>query len=93
MRDLSAAHAEAFLEMMSAERGAAKNTLAAYEKDLDELSAFLGTRGATLGSAANITLMSYAGTCHIGVTTDVAAVADPDELVRCLRAGFDEVGG
>ncbi|MCB0963670.1 MAG: DUF1298 domain-containing protein, partial [Acidimicrobiales bacterium] len=49
--------------------------------------------GATLGSAANITLMSYAGTCHIGVTTDVAAVADPDELVRCLRAGFDEVGG
>ena len=49
MRDLSAAHAEAFLEMMSAERGAAKNTLAAYEKDLDELSAFLGTRGATLG--------------------------------------------
>ncbi|MCB1444225.1 MAG: site-specific tyrosine recombinase XerD [Rhizobiaceae bacterium] len=61
MRDLSAAHAEAFLEMMSAERGAAKNTLAAYEKDLDELSAFLGTRGATLGSAGTADLQAFLG--------------------------------
>ena len=49
--------------------------------------------GATLGSAANITLMSYAGTCHLGINTDTAAVRDPAELVRCLRAGFDEVAG
>ena len=47
--------------------------------------------GATLGSAANITLMSHAGTCHVAVNTDVAAVDDPAELLRCLRAGFDEV--
>lgn len=59
MRDLSAAHAEAFLEMMSAERGAAKNTLISYEKDLDELSAFLKTRNVTLGTAAALDLQAF----------------------------------
>ncbi len=47
--------------------------------------------GPTGGSAVNITLMSYAGTCHIGVNADTAAVADMDTFVACLRAGFDEV--
>jgi diacylglycerol O-acyltransferase len=47
--------------------------------------------GPTIGSSTNVTLMSYRGTCHIGITTDVGAVPDPDELLRCLRAGFDEV--
>jgi integrase/recombinase XerD len=41
MRDLSAAHVEAFLEMMSAERGAAENTLEAYRRDLDDASSVL----------------------------------------------------
>jgi len=61
MRDLSAAHAEAFLEMMSAERGAARNTLLSYEKDLDELSAFLKTRSSTLGAAATGDLQAFLG--------------------------------
>jgi WS/DGAT/MGAT family acyltransferase len=47
--------------------------------------------GPTLGSAANITLMSYRGTCNIGINTDAGAVADPDVLLACLREGFDEV--
>ncbi len=47
--------------------------------------------GPTLGSACNITLMSYAGTCFVGVNTDTAAVPDPDLLVTCLRDGFAEV--
>ena len=34
----SAARIEAFLEMMSAERGASENTLAAYRRDLDDAS-------------------------------------------------------
>ena len=59
MRDLSAAHAEAFLEMMSAERGAAKNTLISYEKDLDELAAFLRTRNVSLASAASADLQAF----------------------------------
>ncbi len=47
--------------------------------------------GATLGSAANVTLMSYDGTCHIGVSTDSGAVTDPDVFRDSLREGFDEV--
>ncbi|MFJ5488817.1 site-specific integrase [Hansschlegelia beijingensis] len=38
-------HVEAFLEMASAERGAALNTLQAYRRDLDDYVAFLATRG------------------------------------------------
>lgn len=36
---------EAFLEMMAVERGAAKNTLAAYGRDLADAQAFLAERG------------------------------------------------
>lgn len=47
--------------------------------------------GPTAGSAVNVTLMSYDGTCCIGVNSDSAAVPDPDLLARCLRDGFAEV--
>lgn len=36
---------DAFLEMMSAERGAARHTLDAYRRDLADFAAFLGRRG------------------------------------------------
>jgi len=51
MRDLSAANAEAFLEMMSAERGAADNTLEAYRRDLDDASGVLKSFGTSLAKA------------------------------------------
>ncbi len=51
MRDLSAAHAEAFLEMMSAERGAAGNTLEAYGRDLEDTARALVARGSSLDAA------------------------------------------
>ena len=44
---MRAARLEAFLEMMSAERGASENTLAAYRRDLEDADAFLGGRLAT----------------------------------------------
>src|SRR5690606_41330523 len=47
--------------------------------------------GPTLGSAANITLMSYEDRCHIGVNTDRGAVPDPGLFRACLEEGFDEV--
>lgn len=59
--DMSAAHAEAFLEMMSAERGAAKNTLTSYEKDLDELRSFLLARGVSMTSASSADLQAFLG--------------------------------
>jgi hypothetical protein len=54
------------------------------------VEAFYGL-GPTIGAAANITLMSYRGTAHIGVTTDSGAIPDPDAFLACLRDGFDEV--
>ena len=59
MRDLSAAHAEAFLEMMSAERGAANNTLESYQRDLDDLHLFLKGRKVALIAATPGDLTAY----------------------------------
>ena len=48
---------EAFLEMMSAERGAAVNTLASYRRDLDDAAEAIGD----LGNAATADLRTYLG--------------------------------
>ena len=45
----------------------------------------------TIGSAINVTLISYAGTCCIGVNVDAAAVADVPLMMECLAEGFQEV--
>ena len=45
----------------------------------------------TIGAAANIGLLSYRDRCHVGVSSDPAAIADPGVFVECLAAGFDEV--
>ena len=47
--------------------------------------------GPTIGASANFTLMSYAGTCNVGVTADLGAVADPEAFIACLIEGFEEV--
>lgn len=58
-RDLSRARIEAFLEMMSAERGAAANTLSSYERDLDDLHGFLGGQQVRLDAATPADLRAY----------------------------------
>jgi integrase/recombinase XerD len=50
---------EAFLEMMSAERGAAQNTIEAYRRDLEDYSAFLSTRGARAMTASRAEVVAY----------------------------------
>ncbi len=47
----------------------------------------------TIGAALNATLISYDGTCCVGVNIDTDAVDDPETMLRCLRQGFDEVLG
>ncbi|BDT87303.1 wax ester/triacylglycerol synthase domain-containing protein [Nocardia cyriacigeorgica] len=47
----------------------------------------------TLGTALNVTMTSYAGTCFIGVNIDTAAVPDVSALTECLVSGFDAVLG
>ncbi|PZM09507.1 site-specific tyrosine recombinase XerD [Rhizobium tubonense] len=59
MRDLGRAHMEAFLEMMSAERGAAVNTLQSYERDLDDLHGFLSERSVRMTEAVSSDLGAY----------------------------------
>ncbi len=59
MTDMSAAYVEAFLEMMSAERGAAANTLQSYERDLEDARSFLRSRGTGLTDASTDDLRSY----------------------------------
>ncbi len=51
--------AEAFLEMMAAERGAAPNTLRAYERDLADVSQFLAARGRDPASATAEDVEAY----------------------------------
>ncbi len=51
--------AEAFLEMMAAERGASPNTLRAYERDLADVSQFLAARGRDPASATAEDVEAY----------------------------------
>ncbi|HHY50777.1 MAG TPA: site-specific integrase, partial [Alphaproteobacteria bacterium] len=57
---MSEAHLlEAFLEMLSAERGAAPNTLAAYRRDLCDYLGFLAARGAQPTTASREHVVAY----------------------------------
>ena len=47
--------------------------------------------GPRVGAAANVTMMSYAGTCYVGINTDPAAVTDTDGLVADLQAALAEL--
>jgi integrase/recombinase XerD len=61
MRDPSALQVESFLEMMSAERGAATNTLQSYERDLEDARSFLNGRSVRLTEAMPDDLRAYLG--------------------------------
>jgi integrase/recombinase XerD len=50
---------DAFMEMMSAERGAAANTIAAYRRDLSDYGAFLSTRGSRFTAAARELVVAW----------------------------------
>lgn len=55
--------------------------------EIEQLYAF----GPLSGTATNVTLLSHAGTCCVGVNVDIAAVPDPEVLRTHLRGGFAEV--
>ena len=52
---------ELFLDMLAAERGAGANTLAAYTRDLLDLSAFLKWNGGAIATAQTDDLRAYLG--------------------------------
>ena len=47
--------------------------------------------GPRVGSALNVTLLSYQNDAGIGINSDPDAVPDPELLLDCLGAGFEEV--
>ena len=53
---------EIFLEMQAAERGAARNTLAAYQADLADFYGFLASKGLTVLAAGRDDLAGYLAT-------------------------------
>ncbi|MGE5269419.1 MAG: site-specific integrase, partial [Thiohalocapsa sp.] len=70
---------EAFLEMLMAERGAARLTLAAYRNDLAALAAFLAPRGIALE-------MAEAAALHEFLAAMTAQRLAPRTLARRLSA-------
>jgi diacylglycerol O-acyltransferase len=47
--------------------------------------------GPTIGSAVNVTLLTYVDTCALGIDVDTGAIPDYDVFYECLVAGFEEV--
>jgi integrase/recombinase XerD len=67
-------HIEAFLEMLSAERGAARNTLDAYERDLKDFAGFLSSRERALDAATPRDIRDYLeGLTAQGLSASTAA--------------------
>ncbi|MBV9249136.1 MAG: tyrosine recombinase [Acetobacteraceae bacterium] len=67
-------HIEVFLEMLAAERGAARNTLAAYQADLEDFATYAGAHGGTSATASADTLQDYmAGLAASGLSARTAA--------------------
>jgi integrase/recombinase XerD len=72
-------HLEAFLEMLTAERGAARLTVAAYRTDLTDLSRFLAARRTALEAADEAALHAYSAAA-------ATARLAPRSLARRLSA-------
>ncbi len=62
-------HLEAFLEMLAAERGAARLTLSSYRGDLESLARYLGARESLLEAASASALHDYVASAKVGPRT------------------------
>ncbi|MCW1960131.1 MAG: WS/DGAT domain-containing protein [Mycobacterium sp.] len=47
--------------------------------------------GPTIGSAVNVTLLTYVDICALGIDVDTGAIPDYEQFYDCLVEGFDEV--
>jgi integrase/recombinase XerD len=84
---VSSRRLEAFLEMLAAERGAARLTLAAYRNDLTDLGGFLAARGIALEHAEAASLHEYLGamgTRHLAARTLARRISAMRQFYRFL---------
>lgn len=67
-------HVEVFLEMLAAERGAARNTLLAYQADLEDFATFAAAKGQPVAGCDAALLQAYmAGLQRAGLAARTAA--------------------
>ncbi len=57
-------HIGQFLEMLVAERGASKNTLDAYRRDLEDFASHIGRDGLDLAAVSNRDITAYLRSCN-----------------------------
>ncbi len=72
---------DTFLDMLTAERGAARNTIDAYRRDLEHLAAFLASRSRDLAEATQDDLKAYLASLVTGGFTPRTAA----RRLSCLR--------
>jgi integrase/recombinase XerD len=79
----------AFLDMMAAERGAARNTLAAYERDCEDLAAFLASIGSSLRQANTDLIrdwLAHGQTSGLKASSAARRLSSARQLFRFLYA-------
>ena len=81
---------ESFLEMMSAERGAASNTLAAYERDLADFSHFAFRSGSSLMSAGSDTIRGWLMSMERGGVSSASQARKLSAVRQLYRFLFSE---
>lgn len=81
-------HVETFLEMLAAERGASRNTIDAYRRDLADLAAFLANRDAgdpaTADSAALRTYLARLSDAGMAASTQARRLSALRQFYRFL---------
>jgi integrase/recombinase XerD len=83
------AHISAFLEMLASERGAAKNTLDAYTRDLNDFCGFLNSSGQTLLSATRRDVSAYVrsgGAAGLAPASSARRLSAVRQLYKFLEA-------
>lgn len=77
-------HVRNFLEMLTAERGAASNTIAAYQRDCEAFLAFLDARGTALAQTNSKDIQAYVQSLSQGGL----AAASRARRLSCVRQLF-----
>ncbi|MBP0483043.1 site-specific tyrosine recombinase XerD [Sagittula salina] len=79
-----------FLEAMSAERGAAANTLAAYERDLEHVAEWLSNRARDFATATRDDVESYLVDCDTAGLSRATRARRLSAIKQLYRFAFEE---